>query len=232
MFCGGRSATVQLSAPAILGVDDAAEELVFDQLPVPLERVLLSEEGSAVGRGWKTAAEQDACALLGAAGLDGGEQLSLTLCDDERIREINSMWRDIDAPTDVLSFPMDDEQLLGDLVISLDTAMVQAKERSHSLRDELRVNTKTSEERKCLSQCLSMPAHTTTIAPTRPRALGAPPVQVLMVHGVLHLLGYDHETTAEDYEEMASAETKLLTRLGWAGQGLIGFAEASSEEEE
>ena len=50
-----------------------------------------------------------------------------------------------------------------------------------------------------------------------------------MVHGVLHLLGYDHETGAEDYEEMAAAERKLLTRLGWAGQGLIGFAEASSE---
>ena len=47
-----------------------------------------------------------------------------------------------------------------------------------------------------------------------------------MVHGVLHLLGYDHETDAEDLTEMAAAERKLLTRLGWRGQGLIDLAEA------
>ena len=116
------------------------EEMVFDELPAPLERVLLSEQGSAVGRGWASAVEQDACALLGAAGLDDGEQLSLMLCDDETIRELNSRWREVDAPTDVLSFPMDDPQLLGDLVISLDTAERQAKERQFATRDELRVS--------------------------------------------------------------------------------------------
>ena len=116
------------------------EEMVFDELPAPLERVLLSEQGSAVGRGWASAVEQDACALLGAAGLDDGEQLSLMLCDDETIRELNIRWREVDKATDVLSFPMDDPQLLGDLVISLDTAERQAKERSIATRDELRVS--------------------------------------------------------------------------------------------
>jgi rRNA maturation RNase YbeY len=162
------------------------EEMVFDELPAPLERVLLSEQGSAVGRGWASAVEQDACALLGAAGLDDGEQLSLMLCDDETIRELNCRWREVDKATDVLSFPMDDPQLLGDLVISLDTAERQAKERSIATRDELRV---------------------------------------LMVHGVLHLLGYDHEDTPEEHEEMRAAESKLLTRLGWAGSGLIAAAD-------
>ena len=46
-----------------------------------------------------------------------------------------------------------------------------------------------------------------------------------MVHGVLHLLGYDHEDDTEAHEEMAAAESKLLTRLGCAGSGLIAAAE-------
>ena len=164
----------------------ASESLIFDELPAPLERVLLAEEGAAAERGMASAVEQDACALLGAAGLDDGEQLSLTLCDDEVIRGLNSEWRQKDAPTDVLSFPMDDSQLLGDLVISLDTAARQAKERGHGLRDEVRI---------------------------------------LMVHGVLHLLGYDHEVSDEEHLEMAAAERKLLRKLGWAGSGLIDCAE-------
>jgi len=108
------------------------------------------------------------------------------LCDDAHICELNSEWRGIDAPTDVLSFPMDDPQLLGDLVISLPTASRQAKERSYGLRDELRI---------------------------------------LMVHGVLHLLGYDHDESEAEHAEMAAAERKLLTRLGWKGEGLIDAAE-------
>ena len=130
-------------------------------------------------------AVEDACALLCAAGLDGGEQLSLTLCDDACIKELNAEWRAVDKATDVLSFPMDDEQLLGDLVISLDTAAAQAAERGHALRDELRI---------------------------------------LMVHGLLHLLGYDHEDDAAAFAEMGEAERKLLGRLGWTGDGLIAAA--------
>jgi hypothetical protein len=133
-----RSPPALLVAPDILQ-DEIPDMLVLDSLPAPLEKVLVGEQGSVENSGLAQIAEEDACALLGAAGLDGGEQLSLTLCDDERIRELNQQWRSIDAPTDVLSFPMDDEQLLGDLVISIDTADFQAKERHHSLRDELRV---------------------------------------------------------------------------------------------
>lgn len=48
-----------------------------------------------------------------------------------------------------------------------------------------------------------------------------------MVHGVLHLLGYDHEEGPEEHDEMAAAETKLLTRLGWSGEGLIAVASAA-----
>lgn len=188
------SSTKLLVSAQLLIVDGNEDEnapdvsaLEFDKLPVPLARVLLSEEGSADGSGAALSTEEDACALLAAAGLDDGEQLSLTLCDDAFIQQLNSEWRSVDAPTDVLSFPMDDEQLLGDLVISVDTAERQALERSYELRDEMRV---------------------------------------LLVHGVLHLLGYDHETSDEEHDEMAAAERKLLTRLGWKGVGLIDAAAA------
>lgn len=170
------------------GLVEGDEEVVVEDhtsLPVPLDRVLLNEEGGASEPGVGVNAVEDACALLCAAHLDGGEQLSLTLCDDPCIRKLNAQWRSVDSATDVLSFPMDDDQLLGDLVISIDTARRQAEERHHSLRDELRI---------------------------------------LMVHGVLHLLGYDHEADDQEYEDMVAAERKLLLRLGWKGQGLIDAA--------
>jgi ssRNA-specific RNase YbeY (16S rRNA maturation enzyme) len=63
--------------------------------------------------------------------------LSLVLCDDAHIQQLNKEFRGKDAPTDVLSFEIPDEtpgimlpvKLLGDLVISLDTAQQQAQER-------------------------------------------------------------------------------------------------------
>ena len=49
-------------------------------------------------------------------------------------------------------------------------------------------------------------------------------VRVLLVHGLLHLLGSDHETGDEDLQEMAAAERTLLDRLSWRGEGLITTA--------
>jgi len=45
------------------------------------------------------------------------------------------------------------------------------------------------------------------------------------VHGLLHLLGYDHETGVADAAEMREAEERLLRNLGWKGEGLIAAAE-------
>lgn len=69
-------------------------------------------------------------------------EVSLTLCDNEQIRELNNEFRGIDAPTDVLSFPtldfdMPDYCMLGDIIISLDRASAQAEEYGHSLLREL-----------------------------------------------------------------------------------------------
>ena len=158
-------------------------------------------EGEVAGR-WETAcpADLDGDALLAKmlddanqvlAGLDMSWcELSIVLCDDTFIHQLNREHRGVDAPTDVLSFAMregdvaiEDDPVLGDLVVSVDTARRQADELGHSLEDELRV---------------------------------------LLVHGFLHLLGYDHELSEEDATEMHEAEVKLLRRLGSDGEGLIG----------
>jgi len=142
--------------------------------------VLLSCEGVEELDG----VQADAEALLVAAKC-GECELSVVLCGDAWIQPLNAQWRGKDAATDVLSFPQDDEVILGDVVVSVDTAQRQADEREYRLRDEVRV---------------------------------------LLVHGLLHLLGYDHEASQEDLREMAAAERTLLDRLGWEGQGLIAAA--------
>lgn len=123
----------------------------------------------------------------------GGAELSLVLCDDAFIRPLNRDYRGKDAPTDVLSFAMQegedllaDDPVLGDLVISVETARRQAGEQGHDLGAELRV---------------------------------------LLVHGLLHLLGYDHEVDEAEAAEMRAAEAKLLGEMGGA-PGLITRAEA------
>ncbi|KAF7127569.1 hypothetical protein RHSIM_Rhsim11G0049500 [Rhododendron simsii] len=118
-------------------------------------------------------------------------ELSLVLCNDEFIRQLNKEWRDEDHATDVLSMSQHVPELkipilmLGDIVISVETAARQAEERGHSLVDEIRI---------------------------------------LMVHGLLHLLGFDHEISDEAEAEMEEEEELLLKTLGWKGKGLIRSA--------
>ena len=89
-------------------------------------------------------------------------EVSLTLVDKDEIHALNRDYRGVDRPTDVLSFPMDDEifpgeedvdLILGDIVICLDIAKAQAEEYGHSIVREL---------------------------------------SYLICHSTLHLLGYDH----------------------------------------
>ena len=127
----------------------------------------------------KTLVRREAEIMLKSLRIESAE-LSILLCDDGFIQNLNAEHRGKDRPTDVLSFPLmdpDDEQLatldggiLGDVVISLDTAARQAQEHSRSLNQEV--------------------AH-------------------LLAHGLLHLLGYDHTTDAEE-EEMNRKTAELL----------------------
>jgi rRNA maturation RNase YbeY len=121
--------------------------------------------------------------LLEALHLQEAE-LSLLLVSDRVMHALNRDWRGKDRPTDVLAFPQDGvhaarpdaptERLLGDVVISVDTARTQAAEIGHPLRAE---------------------------------------GERLLVHGLLHLLGYDHERSAAEARRMQRKERALLRVL-------------------
>ena len=135
----------------------------------------------------------DANALMTHADL-GASELSIVLCDDAFIHALNRQWRGVDASTDVLSFAMGEgdiadinPEILGDIVISIDTATRQAGEYGHSIAEEVRT---------------------------------------LLVHGFLHLLGYDH-ILPEDAVEMTEAEGRMLQMLGASTGGLIARAQQS-----
>jgi probable rRNA maturation factor len=106
-----------------------------------------------------------------AVGLSG--EVDVLLADDGTLRRLNKTFRGKNKSTDVLSFPAaeNDQQIAGDLAISLETAACQATTYGHSLRDEVRV---------------------------------------LLLHGLLHLSGLDHET---DHGEMAAREAELRREL-------------------
>lgn len=121
-------------------------------------------------------------------------ELSVTIVDNQTIQEINRDYRSIDEPTDVISFALEDNdddfmiffeedfdsdedplpRLLGDIFISIDKTIEQAKEYGHSFEREL---------------------------------------GFLVVHGFLHLNGYDHQTEAEEHK-MFSLQEKILKENG------------------
>jgi probable rRNA maturation factor len=114
---------------------------------------------------------------------EGDASLSLTLVDDESIRELNRDHRGKDKPTDVLSFPLFDEgdaahdgveRMLGDVVISVETARRQAAEYDAPLQREL---------------------------------------YRLLIHGLLHVKGHDHEEVRER-AAMEAEERRLAAYIG------------------
>ena len=108
---------------------------------------------------------------LAAVGHAGAEVI-VTVSNDRRLHALNRTYRGKDRPTDVLSFPYDEDGgPLGDVVISVDRASAQAAERGHDLQREL---------------------------------------ELLTLHGTLHVCGYDHET---DHGEMDRIERRLRRRL-------------------
>ncbi|MBJ94335.1 MAG: rRNA maturation RNase YbeY [Rickettsiales bacterium] len=108
---------------------------------------------------------------------DSVAQLSVVLTDDAHIQPLNHRWRGVNRATDVLSFPMGEGGLLGDIVISVETARRRLRPEDWELQDEL---------------------------------------LFLLIHGLLHLLGYDHMEAAER-REMEAAEQRLWTALGRVG---------------
>ncbi|MCU0488418.1 MAG: rRNA maturation RNase YbeY [Anaerolineales bacterium] len=89
--------------------------------------------------------EQAAQKTLENAQFQENAELTVVLTDDAQVHELNRQYREVDAPTDVLSFPAGETDpdsgnlYLGDIVISIERAEAQARAEGHSLEDELRL---------------------------------------------------------------------------------------------
>ena len=125
-------------------------------------------------------------AVLELENFDGNVQVDVTLVDNERIHQVNMEQRGIDAPTDVLSFPLGEdgeydrhpeteEVMLGNIVLSLEQAEKQAQDYGHSFNRE---------------------------------------VGYLTVHSMLHLLGYDHVQGGMDAVRMREKEETVMKQIG------------------
>lgn len=126
---------------------------------------------------------------LNEEGLTGETEVSVTFMDDAAIQEVNKAYRGIDAPTDVISFALEEEvegevaiivegmpTVLGDILIAVPTAERQAAEYGHTVERE---------------------------------------IGFLALHGLLHLLGYDHLTESEE-KEMFGRQKEILETFGLA----------------
>lgn len=123
-------------------------------------------------------------ATLAYEGVKQDVEVSLTFADDESIHRLNLEYRGIDRPTDVLSFPLEEDAeeqtgrgllVLGDIVISLERAAAQAEEFGHSYERE---------------------------------------VAFLCIHSMLHLLGYDHELGEAEDADMRRRQHEIIDSIG------------------
>ena len=130
-------------------------------------------------------------AVLRMEEFEGSVEVSVTIVNNQQIKELNAQYRNIDRETDVLSFPLGENgeydinpatgaYMLGDIVISVQKAMEQASEFGHSLERE---------------------------------------IAFLTVHSMLHLLGYDHVNGGLEAVHMREKEETVLTQLGLKRNG-------------
>lgn len=125
-------------------------------------------------------------AVLKNEKFEGSAEISVRFVNNEEIHKLNREFRNVDASTDVLSFPLGEDgnydinndtgaQMLGDIVISVETATAQSKEFGHSFQRE---------------------------------------IAFLTVHSMLHLLGYDHVNGGLEAVRMREKEEYVLTQIG------------------
>jgi probable rRNA maturation factor len=112
-------------------------------------------------------------------------ELSLVLIGNREMQKLNAGYRHKDYPTDVLSFPVEGEvpaeiSLLGEVIISVEKAAEQARERGRTVEKEM---------------------------------------VTLLIHGIVHLMGYDHERSAKDARAMSRVEKRIYRQL--CERGLI-----------
>lgn len=151
-------------------------------------KVIISDDQKAVKvpTGIRLLIRRCCNAVLINENFEGSVEISVRFVDDEEIQRLNLSYRNKDASTDVLSFPMGENgeydvnldtgaKILGDIVISLEHAVRQADMYGHSLQRE---------------------------------------IGFLTVHSMLHLLGYDHEAGGIEQVRMREREEAILTQLG------------------
>ena len=130
-------------------------------------------------------------AVLAAEQFGDSAEVSVSFVNNEQIRQLNNEFRQKDAATDVLSFPLGQDGVydrnletgalqLGDIVISIEKAVEQARIYGHSLQRE---------------------------------------IGLLTVHSMLHLLGYDHESGGLEMVRMREKEESVLSSLGLQRDG-------------
>ncbi len=102
------------------------------------------------------------------------KEISVALLYPEEIKKLNKLYRQKNKVTDVLSFNLADKNILGEIVICLEQAKKQAKEKKTSLQAELKL---------------------------------------LLAHGTLHLLGYDHEGSEVEADRQEKEEQILLNKF-------------------
>lgn len=125
-------------------------------------------------------------AVLQLEKFEGAAEISVRFVDNEEIHKLNKEFRQVDSPTDVLSFPLGENgqydinndtgaKMLGDIVISVEKAEAQAQEYDHSFQREM---------------------------------------AFLTVHSMLHLLGYDHVNGGLEAVRMREKEELVLAEIG------------------
>ena len=148
--------------------------------------VIIAKQAVKVPSGVSLLVRRCCKAVLELEAFEGPAEISVTFVDDETIQRLNREFRQIDRPTDVLSFPLGENgeydlnrttgaKLLGDIVISVPRAQAQAETYGHSLQRE---------------------------------------IGFLTVHSMLHLLGYDHVNGGIEQVRMREKEETVLTKLG------------------
>jgi len=125
--------------------------------------------------------------------------LNIIFTDDAQIRTLNSTYRDKDAATDVLTFPFDP---------------------AGSAEDDDSFITPPSEEFPSYAEIYI--SQDTALRQSREQNLTLlQEFIILIVHGLLHAFGYDHEKSEEDKKQMSSLEREVLTRLGLGAISLL-----------
>lgn len=134
-------------------------------------------------------------AVIDAHEIAPNSSLSVVIVTDEQIQALNNQHRQVDKPTDVLSFPADplpddlqeagEAPYLGDVIIAYPYTKAQSEQEGYSIEDSL---------------------------------------VLMVVHGTLHLLGYDHDTP-DNRAEMWEAQAEILEMLGINPQMVLAYEE-------